>query len=75
MICVLMLLEHVLGKTIEAHGRKGRTVLTLRTRGNDGSGSCGNTKILIPFTQFVTLEDCLSKHRLFFRKRADGDKK
>lgn len=49
---------------IEAHGRKGRTVLTLRTRVNDGSGSCGNTKMLIPFTQ-----DCLLKPRLFFLKK------
>lgn len=64
-----MLLEHVLGKLaigIDALGRKGRTFLTLRTRVNDGSGSCGNTKILILCTQFVTLEDCLSKPRLFF---------
>lgn len=54
---------------IEAHGRKGRTVLTLTTRVNDRSGSCGNTKILIPFTQFVTLEDCLLKPRLLFLKK------
>lgn len=71
MICVLMLLEHVLvlGKTTywnRGSRPKRSNGSDPKNRANDGSGSCGITKIFIPFTQFVTLEDCMLKPRLFF---------